>query len=76
MVLTIMVAPVVMNSAFADPAPKQDPSCSDPKFADRDICPGKSEDASGILFIQLLLSLSAMDVEYTSNHMCQAFRKS
>jgi hypothetical protein len=45
-VLAIVVAPAVMNSAFADPAPKQDPSCSDPKFADRDSCPGKSEDAS------------------------------
>ena len=46
-VLAIVIAPVIMNSAVADPAPKQDPSCSDPKFADRDSCPGKSEDASG-----------------------------
>lgn len=46
-VLAIVVAPSIMNSAAADPAPKQDPSCSDPKFADRDSCPGKSEDASG-----------------------------
>jgi hypothetical protein len=46
-VLAIVLAPAVMNSAFADPAPKQDPSCSDPKFSDRDSCPGKSEEAEG-----------------------------
>ncbi len=46
-VLAIVLAPTLMNSAFADPAPKQDPSCSDPKFADRDSCPGQSEEASG-----------------------------
>jgi hypothetical protein len=46
-VLAVVFAPAVMISAFADPAPKQDPSCSDEKFADRDSCPGKSEEAEG-----------------------------
>jgi hypothetical protein len=45
--LAIVVSPAVVNNVFADPAPKQDPSCSDPKFEERDSCPGKSEDSSG-----------------------------
>jgi hypothetical protein len=46
-VLAIALAPVLVSQVNAVPAPKQDPSCSDPKFADRDSCPGKSEDATG-----------------------------
>jgi hypothetical protein len=46
-VLAVILAPTIVNSVSADPAPKQDPSCSDPKFAERDSCPGKSEEASG-----------------------------
>jgi hypothetical protein len=46
-VLAIVLAPAVMISTFADPAPKQDESCSDEKFSDRDSCPGKSEEAKG-----------------------------
>ncbi len=45
-ILAIAISPY-MSTVFADPAPKEDPSCSDPKFADRDSCPGASEDASG-----------------------------
>jgi hypothetical protein len=43
-VLAIVSTPIL---ASADPAPKEDPSCSDPKFEDRDSCPGKSEEAEG-----------------------------
>jgi hypothetical protein len=46
-VLAVVIAPALVEPASADPAPKQDPSCSDPKFEDRDSCPGKSEDAEG-----------------------------
>ena len=46
-VLAIALLPVLVSQVDAVPAPKQDPSCSDPKFADRDSCPGKSEEASG-----------------------------
>jgi hypothetical protein len=44
-VLAVVIAPALVVSASADPAPKQDESCSDEKFADRDSCPGKSEDS-------------------------------
>ncbi len=43
--LTFVVGPALLQSAAADPAPKTADRCSDPKFADRDSCPGKSEDA-------------------------------
>jgi hypothetical protein len=47
-ILAIAIGPtMLMSSAYADPAPKEDPSCSDPKFADRDSCPGNSEEAEG-----------------------------
>jgi hypothetical protein len=45
--LAFVVGPVLIQSASAVPAPKTDPGCSDPKFADRDSCPGKSEEAEG-----------------------------
>jgi hypothetical protein len=44
-VLAVVIAPTLVKSVSADPAPKQDESCSDPKFSDRDSCPGKSEDS-------------------------------
>jgi hypothetical protein len=46
-VLAVVIAPTLVISASADPAPKQDESCSDPKFSDRDSCPGESEDSKG-----------------------------
>ena len=46
-VLAVAITPALVVSASADPAPKQDESCSDEKFEDRDSCPGKSEDAKG-----------------------------
>jgi hypothetical protein len=36
-----------MQSASAIPAPKTDERCDDIKFADRESCPGKTEDAKG-----------------------------
>jgi hypothetical protein len=44
-ILAVVSAPALFISVSADPAPKQDESCSDPKFSDRDSCPGKSEDS-------------------------------
>jgi hypothetical protein len=44
-ILAVVIAPTLVISASADPAPKQDESCSDEKFSDRDSCPGKSEDS-------------------------------
>jgi hypothetical protein len=40
---------LIQQQASAVPAPKTEEvqKCSDPKFADRESCPGKSEDASG-----------------------------
>jgi hypothetical protein len=46
-VLAVVMAPALVKPVSADPAPKQDESCSDEKFSDRDSCPGKSEDAKG-----------------------------
>jgi hypothetical protein len=46
-ILAVVMAPALVVSASADPAPKQDESCSDEKFSDRVSCPGKSEDAKG-----------------------------
>lgn len=40
------VGPALIQSASADPAPKTDPRCDDPKFAHLESCPGKSEDAA------------------------------
>jgi hypothetical protein len=39
-VLAVVLAPVVVNSASAIPAPKTEekPQCSDPKFADKASC--------------------------------------
>jgi hypothetical protein len=48
-VLAVALAPVVISSASAVPAPKQDieERCNDPRFADRESCPGRSEEAGG-----------------------------
>ena len=45
--IALVIGPALMQSASADPTPKTEPACSDPKFADRESCPGKSEEASG-----------------------------
>ena len=47
--LLLVIAPTLISSAAAVPAEKQDieERCSDPKFADRESCPGRSEEASG-----------------------------
>lgn len=45
--VAFVIGPALIQSASAVPAPKTDDRCSDPKFADRDSCPGKSEDAKG-----------------------------
>lgn len=46
-VLAVAISPMLVGHVNADPAPKQDveDKCSDPKFADRESCPGASEDA-------------------------------
>ena len=45
------VMPAVTQSASADAPPKTavttETRCDDPKFADRESCPGKSEEATG-----------------------------
>jgi hypothetical protein len=48
-VVMFVIAPALIQSASAVATPKtQETSrCSDPKFADRESCPGKSEEASG-----------------------------
>jgi hypothetical protein len=47
--LVLVIAPVLISSAAAVPAPKQDVEdrCNDPRFADRESCPGRSEEAGG-----------------------------
>lgn len=47
--LAFIVGPALTQSASAVPAPKQDieERCDDPKFADRESCPGRSEEAQG-----------------------------
>jgi hypothetical protein len=50
--LLLVIAPaLIITAAYAVPAPKTDidetTSCSDPRFADRESCPGRSEDAGG-----------------------------
>jgi len=48
--LLLVIAPALISiSASAVPAEKtvEKQSCSDPKFSDRESCPGKSEDATG-----------------------------
>ena len=49
--MAFAVVPAVTQSAYADAPPKtvvtEEKRCSDPKFADRESCPGKSEEASG-----------------------------
>jgi hypothetical protein len=46
-VLAVVTAPALVKPVSADPAPKQDESCSDDKFSDLDSCPGNSENAKG-----------------------------
>ena len=43
--LAFVLGPALIQSAAAVPAPKTDPGCDDPKFAERESCPGKSEEA-------------------------------
>ena len=38
---------LIQQQASAVPAPKTEEKCSDLKFAERESCPGKSEDAKG-----------------------------
>jgi hypothetical protein len=45
--ITFVIGPALIQSASAVAEPKTREGCSDPKFADRESCPGKSEDASG-----------------------------
>ena len=49
--IALVIGPALMQSASADPTPKRtittETRCDDPKFADRESCPGKSEEASG-----------------------------
>jgi hypothetical protein len=48
-VVMFVIARALIQSAAAVATPKTEEvdRCSDPKFADRESCPGKSEDASG-----------------------------
>jgi hypothetical protein len=48
-VLAAAVTPALIQSASADAVPKtrEETGCNDPKFADRESCPGKSEEAQG-----------------------------
>jgi hypothetical protein len=46
MAFAVMPA-VIHQQASADPAPKEQTKCSDPKFDELSSCPGKSEDAKG-----------------------------
>jgi hypothetical protein len=45
--MAFAVTPAVIQQASADPAPKEQTTCSDEKFSDLPSCPGKSEDAKG-----------------------------
>ena len=47
--IAFVLGPALMQSASAVPAPKtvEEKRCSDEKFADRESCPGKSEEATG-----------------------------
>jgi hypothetical protein len=49
--LLLVIAPAFISAAYAVPAPKTDvdetSNCSDERFADRESCPGRSEDAGG-----------------------------
>ncbi len=49
--VALVIGPALIQSAAADPTPKRvittETRCDDPKFADRESCPGKSEEASG-----------------------------
>ena len=54
--LTLVLAPIVVSTTFATSFPgdkgrghdrETETSCSDPKFADRESCPGNSENAQG-----------------------------
>ena len=45
--LLLVIAPALISSASAVAVPKTDERCDDPRFADRESCPGKSEDAEG-----------------------------
>jgi hypothetical protein len=44
--LAFVLGPALIQSASAVPAPKTEERCDDPKFADRESCPGNSEDAA------------------------------
>jgi hypothetical protein len=45
--IAFVIGPALIQSASADAIPKTREGCSDPKFADRESCPGKSEEAEG-----------------------------
>ena len=45
--VAFVIGPALIQSASAVAEPKTREGCSDPKFADRESCPGKSEEASG-----------------------------
>ena len=46
-VVMFVIAPAFIQSASAVATPKTEQRCNDPKFADRESCPGKSEEAQG-----------------------------
>ena len=48
-VVMFVIAPAFISSASAVATPKTEEvnRCNDPKFADRESCPGKSEEAQG-----------------------------
>ena len=45
--LLLVIAPTLISSAGAVAIPKTEERCDDPRFADRESCPGKSEEAEG-----------------------------
>ena len=47
--LAFVIGPALIQSASADAIPKRTITerCDDPKFADRESCPGRSEEAEG-----------------------------
>lgn len=47
--VAFVIGPALIQSASADAIPKtvETSRCDDPKFADRESCPGKSEEAEG-----------------------------
>jgi hypothetical protein len=45
--IAFVLGPALIQSVSADPAPKTVERCDDPKFAERESCPGESEDARG-----------------------------